>query len=125
MPRLPNIFPIMQAMKKATISTATIVDPTGVPPRMETRMPASAQNTDNIAEQTVTALKLLKILMANNAGKMTKAETSREPTRFMASTTITATTTAINRLYNLLCSCRLCKVLVKVTANLIIEQDEY
>jgi len=90
----------MQAIINATILTATIVEPTGVPPRIETSMPVSAQNTDNIEEQTVTPLKLLKILIADNAGKITKAETRREPTRFMASTTITATITAINKLYN-------------------------
>ena len=37
--------------------------------------------------------------MADNAGKMTRAEISREPTRFMASTMITAMIMAISRLY--------------------------
>ena len=90
----------MQVKKKITISTTTIVEPTGVPTRMETRIPVNEQNTDNVAEQTVTVLKLLKILIADNAGKITKAEISREPTRFIASTIITATMTANKRLYN-------------------------
>jgi hypothetical protein len=120
-PRLPDTFSIIQAMKKATISTATIVEPTGAEARMETRMPVSAQNTDSIAEQIVTALKLLNILIADNAGKITKAETNKEPTRFMASTTITATTTAIKRLYNFAFVPVACaKLSSKVTAKILL-----
>ena len=78
---------------------ATIVEPTGVPARMETRMPEKAHTTDRIAENTVTILKLLKSRMADNAGKITRAEISREPTRFMASTMMTAMMIAIIKLY--------------------------
>lgn len=46
----------------------------------------------------VTLRKLLNIRMADSAGKITSAEISREPTRFIASTMMTATTTAISRL---------------------------
>ena len=80
------------------MSAATMVEPTGVPATMETSMPASAQQTDRIAEQTVTERKLLKIRMADMAGKMIRAEISREPTRFIASTIMTAMMTAISRL---------------------------
>ena len=38
---------------------ATMVDPTGVPPRMETIIPKNAHNTDKIAEQIITALNRL------------------------------------------------------------------
>ena len=62
-------------------------------------MPAIAQNTDSIAEQTVTAIKFLNILIAESAGKITKAEISREPTKFIASTMIIAVMTAISKLY--------------------------
>ena len=42
----------------AAISTATMVEPTGVPARMDSRMPHTAQNTDSTAEQIVTERKL-------------------------------------------------------------------
>src|SRR5699024_8950584 len=51
-------------------STATMVEPTGVPARMEIRMPAAAPATETTAEQMVTALKLLNSRMADSAGKM-------------------------------------------------------
>ena len=82
----------------AAISTATIVEPTGVLPRMEIRMPRSEQQIDNIAEQIVTDLKLLNTLIAESAGKMTRAEIKSEPTKFIASTIITAIIIAMMRL---------------------------
>ena len=75
-----------------------MVDPTGVPARIEIRSPASAQTTESTAEQTVTEKKLRKIRMADSAGKMTRAEISSDPTRFMARTMMTAIMTAIIRL---------------------------
>ena len=65
---------------------------------MDARMPISAQKTERTAAQIVTLRKFLNIRIADSAGKITSAEISREPTRFMASTMITATTTAISRL---------------------------
>ena len=85
-------------MKNAIISTATIVDPTGVPATMEVRIPIKAQQTDRIAEQIVTDLKLLNRRIADIAGEMIRAEISRDPTRFMARTMMTAVMTAITRL---------------------------
>lgn len=79
-------------------STATIVEPTGVPASIDISIPARAQIIDDIAEKIVTLLKLLKILIADNAGKITKADISNEPTRFIARTIITAITVAISRL---------------------------
>ena len=75
-----------------------MVDPTGVPARIDVIMPENAHNTDKIAEQMVTERKLPKTRMADSAGKMTSAEINNDPTRFMASTMITAITTAISRL---------------------------
>ena len=75
-----------------------MVEPTGVPATMEIRIPSRAQNTDSKAEQIVTDRKLLKIRMADMAGKMISAEIRSEPTRFIARTMITAITTAISRL---------------------------
>ncbi len=80
------------------MSTATMVEPTGVPARIEMMMPAAAQITERTAEKTVTPLKLPKSRIADSAGKMTRAEISREPTRFIARTMMTAITTAISRL---------------------------
>ena len=80
------------------MSAATIVEPTGVPARIEIIMPKKAHKTEIITEQTVTDLKLLKTLMADKAGKIIKAEINSEPAKFMAKTITTATITAINKL---------------------------
>ena len=87
-----------QQMPNASASTATIVEPTGVPASIEMISPASAHTTDSTEEKIVTLLKFLNILIAESAGKMTSAEIRREPTRFIASTIITAITVAIRRL---------------------------
>ena len=75
-----------------------MVEPTGVPARMEIRIPSSAQSIDEIAEKIVTLLKFLRMLIAESAGKITNADINSDPTRFMASTMITAITVAISRL---------------------------
>ena len=84
--------------RKAARSAATIVEPTGVPARTEIKRPVSEQTTETIAEQMVTERKLLKTRIAERAGKITRAEIKREPTRFMASTIIIAIMIAITRL---------------------------
>ena len=61
-------------------------------------MPAVALKTDNTAALIVTERKDLNNRIADNAGKITSAEIRSEPTRFIASTMITAITTAISRL---------------------------
>ena len=61
-------------------------------------MPMTEQKTDSTAAQIVTLLKLLNIRMAESAGKITSAEIRSDPTRFMASTMMTATITEIIRL---------------------------
>lgn len=81
------------------MSAETIVEPTGVEQSIDRIIPVSAHITDITAEQSITALKLLNTLIADNAGKIISAEISREPTRFIASTIISAVTTAISRLY--------------------------
>ena len=80
------------------MSTATIVLPTGVSPIIDIKSPATEQKTEITAEQTVTDLKLLKILMALSAGKITSAEIKSEPTRFIARTIIIAMIMAMTRL---------------------------
>ena len=66
---------------------------------METIMPIPAQNTEIIAEQMTTLRKLLKILIADNAGKIINAEINKEPTKFIANTMTNAVITAISKLY--------------------------
>ena len=92
-------MPAKKKAKNTTISTATIVGPTGVPATIETNKPVAAANTEIIAELMVTDLKLLNTRIALNAGKMIKADINKEPTKFIANTMITAVTTAINKLY--------------------------
>ena len=52
--------PIIQQIPKPAASTATMVEPTGVPATMEIRIPRAAQNTEITAEQTVTVKKASK-----------------------------------------------------------------
>lgn len=80
------------------MSVATIVEPTGVPAKIDTRIPTVAQTTDRQTEHTVTLKKVRNIRIADSAGNITSAEISSEPTKFMASTMITAVLTAISRL---------------------------
>ena len=85
-------------IKNTARSAATIVLPTGVPARMEIKSPDTEHTTETIAEQIVTERKLLKTLIAESAGKITRAEIKSEPTRFIARTIITAIIIAITRL---------------------------
>ena len=87
-----------EKIRKATISAATTVGPTGVEARIETRIPVSEQTTEIMLAQIITPLKLLNSLIAERAGNTISAEIKRDPTRFMARTIITAVITAINRL---------------------------
>lgn len=85
-------------MAKTIISTATIVDPTGVPARIEIINPKIEHITETKDAQIVTDLKLLNNLMAERDGKITRAEIKSEPTRFMARTITTAIIMAITKL---------------------------
>ena len=76
-----------------------MVEPTGVPATIEVNNPNVAHTTENIAENIITDLKHLKILIADKAGKIISADIKREPTKFIASTIITAIVTAIKKLY--------------------------
>ena len=88
----------MEHRKKAATFAATMVDPTGVPARIDTNIPISAQTTDSTTEQTVTEQKLLNSRMADIAGKITNAEIISEPTNFIAITMTTAIMTAKSKL---------------------------
>lgn len=94
-----TILPTRQQIKNITISAATIVEPTGVEKKIDSMIPASAQTTEITPAQITTPLKFCITRIADSAGKITSAEISREPTRFIASTMITAVMTAIRLLY--------------------------
>lgn len=93
------ILPAIVQIKNADKSAATIVLPTGVPAIIAISKPETEQITEITAEQIVTERKLLKIRIAERAGKITNAEISSEPTRFIAKTIITAMIIAITKLY--------------------------
>ncbi len=64
---------IQHDIKNAMISTTTIVAPTGVPASIDVKIPSVAHTTEITAEQMVTDLKLLNILIADMAGNITIA----------------------------------------------------
>ena len=114
------IEPIIEKQKKAKISTATIVEPTGVEDKIETNKPIIEHNIDKTAEQIVTDLKFLYTLIADNAGNITNAEISNEPTSFIARTIIIAVIMAIDKLYlPVFIPVALAKFSSKVTANIL------
>ncbi len=76
------------------MSIITIVDPTGVPANIEAKIPVTAPNTEITQEKIITFLKLLKSIIEEIAGNIIRAEIKRDPTRFIASTIITAITVA-------------------------------
>ena len=103
------------------MSTTIIVAPTGVPAKIDVIIPKNAQTTEIIPEEIVTALKLLKTLIAESAGNITKADTSTEPTRFIATTITTAIIVAIKMLYSpVFVPLALAKFSSKVTANILL-----
>ncbi len=80
------------------MSMATIVAPTGVDARIDIKRPDMAQKTERQVDSITTPLKLCITLMAESAGKITKADIKSEPTRFMPKTIIIAIIIAIKRL---------------------------
>lgn len=81
---------MIQATKYNTRFATTIVEPTGVEYRIAHRIPTSEQTTDNIVAATTTPLKFLHNCIAVMDGKIIKADTNSDPTRFMASTMMIA-----------------------------------
>ena len=100
---------------------ATMVEPTGVSRMMADIMPDPAAKTDTHAEHIVTDRNVLNTLIAERAGNITRADISRDPTRFIARTTITAMITAISRLYKFaFVPVALAKSSSNVTANILL-----
>lgn len=79
---------------KHKISTITIVGPTGVLHIIAAKIPVIALKTEITHANMVTFLKLLQTSIDETAGKIINAEIKRVPTRFIASTIITAITLA-------------------------------
>ena len=75
-----------------------MVGPTGVENIIADKIPMSAQDTEISVERITTLLKVLATLIEESAGNITSADIRSEPTRFIASTIITAVITAIRRL---------------------------
>ena len=84
---------------KTNILIKTIVEPIGVPHTILITIPTNEHTTERIALTTVTERKLLHTLIAESEGKIINAEISNEPTKFIASTIITAVSIAITKLY--------------------------
>ena len=82
------------------MSATTIVGPIGVPIRIEIRKPVIVHTTEVITEHIVTERKLLNMRIDDSAGKIISADTSSEPTRFIASTITTAIITAVRKLFS-------------------------
>ena len=101
--------------------TATMVEPTGVEKRIESRMPVTAQTTEMTAEEITALLKLLKMRIEASAGKIISAEMRSEPTRFIARTIMIAVMTAMSRLYkSAFAPVAFAKVSSKVTAKILL-----
>ena len=79
----------------------TIVAPTGVPSRIDTKIPTNAQITETMADEMQTALKVRNTRMDDNDGKTISAETSREPTKRIEIEMTHAVRTAIIVSYSL------------------------
>ena len=79
---------------KHKISTITIVGPTGVLHIIAAKSPVIALKTEITHANMVTFLKPLQPSIDETAGKIIKTKKKRVPTRFIASTIITAITLA-------------------------------
>ncbi len=103
------------------MSAITIVEPTGVPAKIEITIPVKAHITEIITEHRVTLRKFLKTRIADKAGKTIRAEINNEPARFIARTITTADITAISKLYkSVLTPETLAKFSSNVTAKILL-----
>ena len=103
------------------MSIATMLGPVGVLKSIDSMIPAAEHTTARVAAQITTPRKLRHMRMADRAGKIMRADTSREPTRFIATVIITAMTVAISRLYASVRMPAACeKSLSKVTQNILL-----
>ena len=83
-------MPTTVQIKNTTKSVATIVEPTGVPAKIEIKSPITEQITEKQAEQIVTDLKLLKIRMEVSDGKIIKLDIIIAPIRRIPTTIVKA-----------------------------------
>lgn len=98
-----------------------IVEPTGVPNKIDKINPIKAHAIEIQAEQIVTPLKLLNTRIAESDGNIIKAETKREPTKFIATTITIAIIVARNILNNFIfVPLAFAKFSSKVTAKILL-----
>ena len=90
------IAPSKPHIRNVTRSATTMVGPMGEAIKSDAVIPTNAWNKEMQAAQTVTCLNVLKMRIAERAGKITKADTKSAPKRFIATTTVTAVTMAIS-----------------------------
>lgn len=82
------IFPITKQITNVIASNKTIVAPTGVDIKIDTRIPIKALITPITTEKIMTFLYREVILIADNDGKINNAVTNKEPTKLIAITMI-------------------------------------
>ena len=83
---------------KTNTFTKTTVAPAGVSKTNDKKMPTTKQTTEDIADVTVTLLKLLQILIELSAGKIIRLEMRTVPMSFIPTTIVTAVKSAIRAL---------------------------
>ena len=91
-----TIAPTTKNRANATIFTHTMLAPHGVSAAYEINIPIMNVTTETTAEQIVTDLKLLKILIEHSAGKMIRLEISILPISRIPITIVTAVSRAIS-----------------------------
>lgn len=84
---------------KTAVSTATIVQPTGVPYTIATPKPVIEPMTDNDTDKTIKPLKLFDSRIADNVGSTISADTSNAPTRCVARTITVSVKSTVSTLY--------------------------
>ena len=100
--------------------TSTTLAPAGVEYIYEITIPMQKQTTDNIPEDIITLLKLLKSLIDDSAGKIMRLDISIAPIICIPSTIVIAVSIAIIELKNdTLTPVALAKLSSNVTANML------
>lgn len=117
----PFISLIHQNKKNTIILIITTLAPVGVAYRYEITIPIKKHIIDIIAEQSVTLLKVLNILIDVSAGNIIRLEIRRAPIIRIPRTIVMAVKNAINMLYMLVLTPVACaKFSSKVTANILL-----
>ena len=84
-----------QQIRNTARSATTTVGPMAVAKRSEIITPMVAEAKEMTTAQSVTPLNVLKSRIAERAGKIMRADASKAPSIFIASTTVTPTAIAL------------------------------